>query len=122
MDYNLQVLLAKIIFVHLKEVKYCVDLGFIYIYIYIYIYVFSLDTMDSEGVGMGCMLPSTSLKGMCSVNTSAPLITRGTRFNSIAFIKEKSLSQRHNRMHQLRKDGRLNCPRIGQRFGRFFSI
>ena len=49
MDYNLQVLLAKIIFVHLKEVKYCVDLGYIYIYIYI-----CLDTMDSEGVGMGC--------------------------------------------------------------------
>ena len=36
MDYNLQVLLAKIIFVHLKEVKYCVDLGYIYIYIYVW--------------------------------------------------------------------------------------
>ena len=80
----------------------------------LYIYVWSLDTMDSEGLGMGCMMPSTSLKGMCSVSTSAPLITRGPRFYSIAFIKEKSLSQRHNRMHQLRKDGRLNCPRIGQ--------
>ena len=45
MDYNLQVLLAKIIFVHLKEVKYRVDLGYIHI---------GLDTMDSEGVGMGC--------------------------------------------------------------------
>ena len=90
MDYYLQVLLAKIIFVNLKEVKYCVDLGYIYIYICL-----SLDTMDSEGVGMGCMLPSTSLKGTCSVSTSAPLIIRGPRFNSIAFIKEKSLSQRH---------------------------
>ena len=49
MDYNLQVLLAKIIFVHLKEVKYCVDLSFKYIYIYI-----CLGIMDSEGVGMGC--------------------------------------------------------------------
>ena len=38
MDYNLQVLLAKIIFVHLKEVKYCVDLSFKYIYIYIYVW------------------------------------------------------------------------------------
>ena len=45
MDYNLQVLLAKIIFVHMKEVKYRVDLGYIHI---------GLDTMDSEGVGMGC--------------------------------------------------------------------
>ena len=34
MDYNLQVLLAKIIFVHLKEVKYCVDLSFKYIYVW----------------------------------------------------------------------------------------
>ena len=34
MDYNLQVLLAKIIFVHLKEVKYCVDLCYIYIYMF----------------------------------------------------------------------------------------
>ena len=44
MDHNLEFLLAKIIFVQLKELKYCVDLGYIHI---------CLDTIDSEGVGMG---------------------------------------------------------------------
>ena len=64
MDHNLEVLLAKIIFVHLKEVKYCVDLGYIHI---------CLDTIDSEGVGMGCC-PQLLYKA-CSVSTLAKDIT-----------------------------------------------